>query len=219
MPTALEKQRAAEVLARLRARYPQAECALKHENPWQLLCATILSAQCTDVRVNMVTPRLFARYPSPEAMAAAKQEELEEIIKSTGFYRQKAKSLIAMSQDVVAKYGGEVPDTLEELVKLRGVGRKTANVVIGVAFGGDGVVVDTHVRRISQRLGWTKNTDPEKIEQDLMELHPKNVWTVLGHTLIWHGRTLCMARNPHCQECPVNDLCPEGKRRLASGEL
>ena len=206
---------AAEVLRRLRERYPNAECALRHENPWQLLCATVLSAQCTDARVNMVTPHLFARFPNPAALAAADPAEVEKIIQSTGFFRQKTKSLIALSQDIVAKYGGEVPETMEELTSLRGVGRKTANVLIGVAFGGEGVVVDTHVRRISNRLGWTRNQDPDKIEQDLMALHPRKDWTPLAHILIHHGRTLCMARNPLCPQCPVLELCPEGIRRTS----
>ncbi len=208
MPSKLQKERAAEVLRRLRERYPEAECALKHENPWQLLCATILSAQCTDVRVNMVTPALFARFPTAEAMAAANPAEVEQLVMTTGFFRQKTKSLISMSQDVVDRHGGHVPESMEDLTKLRGVGRKTANVIIGVAFGGDGLVVDTHVNRISRKLRWTKQTDPVKIEQDLMALHPKNVWTVLGHTLIHHGRTTCIARRPKCGECPVNELCP-----------
>lgn len=215
-PTRAKKLHAAEVLARLRERYPEAECALKHENPWQLLCATILSAQCTDVRVNMVTPRLFARFPTVESLAAASQDDVEEIVKSTGFFRQKTRSLISMSQDVVSKFGGKLPETLEELTTLRGVGRKTANVLIGVAFGGDGLVVDTHVNRLSRRLGWTKNTDPVKIEEDLMALHPKRDWTVLGHTLIWHGRTICDARKPKCGECPVFELCPYGRTHLPS---
>src|SRR5438034_1038613 len=163
MPSKQAKEKAAEVLRRLRERYPDAECALHHKNPWQLLCATILSAQCTDVRVNMVTPNLFAKYPRPEALASASPADVEKIIQSTGFFRQKTKSLISMSQDVVANHGGEIPETMDELTELRGVGRKTANVIIGVAFGGEGVVVDTHVRRISGRLGWTKNTDPVKI--------------------------------------------------------
>ncbi len=211
--TKKQRERATEVLEQLKERYPNAECALRHQNPWELLCATVLSAQCTDVRVNMVTPQLFARYPTPESMAAANPSELETIIQSTGFFRQKAKSLIALSQDIVATYDGEVPRTMEELTVLRGVGRKTANVVIGVAFGGDGVVVDTHVGRISRRLGWTKNVDPVKVEQDLMTLHPRKDWTPLAHILIHHGRTLCMARNPQCPECPVMSLCPEGIRR------
>jgi endonuclease-3 len=203
-----------ETLRILRERYPDAECALHHADAWQLLCATILSAQCTDARVNMVTPHLFARFPTPEALASADPAEVEEIIKSTGFFRQKARSLIQMSQDVVDLHGGVVPSDMEALTKLRGVGRKTANVIIGVAFGGNGVVVDTHVRRIARRLGWTDNTDPDKIEQDLMALFPPAEWTPLGHTLIHHGRTLCMARAPLCMECPVRERCPEGRERV-----
>src|SRR5579862_5868032 len=172
MPFRQQKERAAEVLRRLRERYPDAECALKHDNAWQLLCATILSAQSTDVRVNMVTPHLFARYPTPQLLAEANPEDVEEIVKSTGFFRQKTKSIIEMSRDLVDRYGGEVPDDMEELTTLRGVGRKTANVIIGVAFGGAGLVVDTHVRRISQLLGWTKEDDPVKIERDLQALFP-----------------------------------------------
>lgn len=212
--TAKQKTRAAEALRRLKESYPDAECALGHKDPWQLLCATILSAQCTDVRVNMVTPKLFARYSNAEAMAVANPADVEEIVKSTGFFRQKTKSLIEMSQDVVTKFGGEVPETIEELTTLRGVGRKTANVLIGVAFGGQGLVVDTHVKRIANLLGWTTEEDPVKIEYDLMKLHPRNEWTGLAHTLITHGRTLCIARRPKCDECPVNDLCPEGIRRI-----
>ena len=208
-----QKERAAEVLRRLRERYPNAECALHHENPWQLLCATILSAQCTDARVNKVTRGLFERYPTAEAMAAAQPADVETLIQSAGFFRQKTRSLIEMSQDIVDRFGGDIPDSLEDLTTLRGVGRKTANVVIGVCFGGDGVVVDTHVRRISNRLGWTANQDPEKIERDLMELHPRKEWTPLAHILIHHGRDLCEARRPRCPLCPVLELCPEGIRR------
>ena len=211
-----QKEGAAEVLRRLAQRYPDAECALHHENPWQLLAATILSAQCTDARVNMVTPALFARFPTAEAMAGADPAEVESLIKSTGFFRQKARSLIEMSQDIVTRFGGRVPELMDELVTLRGVGRKTANVIIGVCFGGDGVVVDTHVRRISNRLGWTRNQDPVKIEQDLMALHPRKSWTPLAHILIHHGRDLCEARKPHCMECPVLELCPEGLRRTSA---
>ncbi len=215
--TPREKERAAEVLRILKGRYPDAECALTHEGAWQLLCATILSAQCTDARVNMVTPRLFARYPTVAALAESSAADVEEIVKSTGFFRQKTKSLIEMSQDVVARFGGEVPCALEDLITLRGVGRKTANVLIGVAFGGEGLVVDTHVRRISNLLGWTKQEDPVKIEQELMKLHPRQEWTNLAHVLIHHGRTICIARRPKCGECPVKSLCPEGIRRLAGG--
>ena len=213
--TAKQKAVASEALRRLKECYPEAECALKHRDPWQLLCATILSAQCTDVRVNMVTPTLFARYPGPQALASADPADVEDIVKSTGFFRQKTKSLIEMSQDVVDRFGGEVPETLDELTTLRGVGRKTANVLIGVAFGGDGLVVDTHVRRIANLLGWTKQDDPVKIERELMSLHPRSEWTSLAHVLIHHGRAVCIARRPKCGECPVNDLCPEGIKRLA----
>ncbi|HSV73079.1 MAG TPA: endonuclease III [Chthonomonadales bacterium] len=207
-PSAKRREHAAETLRLLMARYPQAECALLHRNPWELLCATILSAQCTDDRVNMVTPTLFQRYPDATVMAGASQADVEAIIKSTGFFRNKAQSLIAMSQDVVARFGGEVPRALEELTTLRGVGRKTANVVLGVCYGGQAVVVDTHVRRISQLLGWTAEDDPDKIEQDLMALLPRDQWTAAGHTLIQHGRTVCVARRPRCAECPVAERCP-----------
>ena len=214
MPSARQKAQAAEVVRRLKGLYPEPECALIHGDAWQLLCATILSAQCTDERVNMVTPELFRQYPTPQAMAAARQEDVEEVIKSTGFFRQKTMSLISMSQDVVAKYGGEVPCTLEELTTLRGVGRKTANVLIGVVYGGDAMVVDTHVRRLSNLLGWTKQQDPDKIEQDLMKLHPKSEWTNLAHRLIFHGRAICIANRPKCPECVLNDICPYGIRRI-----
>ncbi|MDE2127799.1 MAG: endonuclease III [Armatimonadetes bacterium] len=214
--TRCKREAAAAVLDLLEARYPEASCALQHRDPWQLLTATILSAQCTDVRVNMVTPALFAKYATAAALGAAKAEDVEAIIRSTGFFRQKAKSIIAMSQDLVDRFGGKVPETLPELTSLRGVGRKTANVIIGVAFGGAGVVVDTHVRRISRRLGWTKQSHPAKIEQELMALFPRERWTQMGTVLIWHGRDLCPARKPRCAECPVNELCPEGRKRLAT---
>lgn len=213
-----EDDTTAEMLARLKKLYPEPECALDHVDAWQLLCATILSAQTTDARVNMVTPELFRRYPTAETMAAARQEDVEEIIKTTGFFRQKAQSLISMSQDVVTKFHGEVPCTLEELTSLRGVGRKTANVVLGVVFGKDAVVVDTHVKRISNLLGWTKEQDPDKIEQDLMRLHPQPEWTPLAHRLILHGRSVCIANRPKCAECILSDLCPEGIRRTGANE-
>ena len=206
-------ERIKTILARLKKAYPGAKVALDFTTPLECVVATVLSAQSTDARVNLVTKTLFAKYRKPEDYLAVPEEELQVDIQSTGFFRQKTKSLISMSQDVVAKHGGEIPETMDELTELRGVGRKTANVIIGVAFGGEGVVVDTHVRRISGRLGWTKNTDPVKIEQDLMALFPRREWTVLGHTLIWHGRTLCMARNPKCPECPVLELCPFGRAR------
>jgi endonuclease-3 len=200
------------VLERLKAQYPDARCALDHESPYQLIVATILSAQCTDARVNLVTPEVFRRYPGVHELARANPVELEEIIKSTGFFRNKTKSLIGMAQAVVGDHDGELPKTMEQLVKLPGVGRKTANVVLGNAFGIDeGIVVDTHVTRLSQLLGWTVNTDPEKIEQDLMQLFPKKEWTLLSHLLIFHGRQVCIARRPRHESCVLNDICPSAR--------
>ncbi len=205
-------QRAPEIYRRLTKRYPDAHCALDFRNPYQLLVATILSAQCTDKRVNMVTPALFAKYPDAEALSAAKTEELEDMIKSTGFFRSKTKSLLGMSAAVAERQGNRVPETMEELVKLPGVGRKTANVVLGNAFGrNEGVVVDTHVTRVSQRLGLTKHEDAVKIEQDLSKLFPRDDWTMLSHLFIEHGRQTCIARNPKCAECVLNDLCPSSR--------
>ena len=201
-----------EVLKRLKAQYPDARCALDHESPYQLVAATILSAQCTDVRVNLVTPELFRRYPSVYELARANPAEVEEIIKSTGFFRNKTRSLIGMAQAVVADHGGVLPQTMEELQKLPGVGRKTANVVLGNAFGIDeGIVVDTHVTRLSQLLGWTRHTDPGKIEQDLMKLFPREDWTLLSHLLIFHGRQVCIARRPQHDICVLNDICPSAR--------
>lgn len=189
--------------------YPDAHCALDFASPFQLLIATILSAQCTDKRVNMVTPALFAKYPTPAALAAAKTEELEDIIKSTGFFRNKAKSLIGMATAIDERHDGVVPSTMDELVHLPGVGRKTANVVLGNAFDtNEGVVVDTHVTRVSQRLGLTKATDAVKIEQDLVKLFPRDDWTMLSHLFIEHGRQICIARRPKCEICFLNDICP-----------
>ena len=205
-------QRAPEIYERLEREYPDAECALDHRNPYELLVATILSAQCTDKRVNMVTPALFEKYPDPQAMSVARPETLEEMIKSTGFFRNKSKSLLGMSNAVVDKHGGTVPRTMDELVALPGVGRKTANVVLGNAFGtNEGVVVDTHVSRLSQRLRLTKHTDPVKIEQDLIGLFPRERWTMLSHLLISHGREICDARKPLCERCVVNHLCPSSR--------
>lgn len=203
-------ERAREILARLKKAYPKAECALIHRNPFQLLVATILSAQCTDERVNQVTPALFRRFPTPRAMADADPAELEEMIRSTGFYRNKAKSILGASQRIVEAYGGKVPDTMEDLLSLPGVARKTANVVLGTAFGkNEGIVVDTHIRRLSQRMGLTRHQDPVKIEQDLMKLFPREEWTDLGHRLIRHGRQVCTARNPKCSLCVLGpDVCP-----------
>ena len=206
------EQRAPEIYEKLSAEYPDAKCALDHRNPYELIVATILSAQCTDQRVNMVTPALFEKYPTAEKMSAAKPEELEGMIKSTGFFRNKTKSLLGMSGRVMEKHGGEIPRSMDELVKLPGVGRKTANVVLGNAFGIDeGVVVDTHVSRLSNRLALSRESDPVKIEQDLIKLYPKNRWTMLSHLLISHGRAICDARKPLCEQCVVNRLCPSSR--------
>ncbi len=203
------KQRALKIAHQLAKTYADAECALKHGNPFQLLAATILSAQCTDERVNMVTPALFAKYPNPAALAASKQMDVEKIIQSTGFFRAKAANLRGMAQALVDQFGGELPRTLDEMVLLPGVGRKTANVVLGTAFGlPTGVVVDTHVKRLTRLLGLTKNLDPVKIEHDLAALLPKSEWINFSHRLIHHGRRICNARKPNCPECPLLILCP-----------
>jgi endonuclease III len=203
------RERAPEIYRRLAKEYPDAKCALDHRNPYELLVATILSAQCTDKRVNMVTPALFARYPDAAAMADANPDELQEMIRSTGFFRTKSKSLLGMSSAVNAQHGGSVPGTMDQLVKLPGVGRKTANVVLGNAFDlNEGVVVDTHVARLSNRLALSRETDPVKIEQDLIALFPRAQWTMLAHLLISHGREICDARRPLCEQCVLNDLCP-----------
>lgn len=200
---------AREVIRRLRKAYPSARCALEHQTPFELLVATILSAQCTDVRVNLVTPALFAKYPTAGALADADQADVEELIRSTGFFRNKARNLIAMAQALVERHGGEVPADMEALRVLPGVGRKTANVVLGNAFGmNEGVTVDTHVTRLSRLLGLTRHTDPVKIERDLMELVPRRDWTILSHLLIWHGRQVCVARRPRCGACLLRDRCP-----------
>ena len=203
------RRTAAGVLALLKAAYPDARCALEHRNAYELLCATILSAQCTDARVNMVAPALFARYPTPFDLARADPADVEEIIKSTGFFRNKTRSLIGMAQAVVADHGGEIPRTMEELRRLPGVGRKTANVILGNAYGiNEGVTVDTHVTRLSGLLGLTGETDPEKIEQALMKLFPRDDWGLLSHLLIFHGRQVCIARRPRCGDCVLANLCP-----------
>lgn len=203
------KLRAGKIARQLSKTYADAECALAHQSPYELLVATILSAQCTDERVNLVTPDLFRRYPTPQALAAAKPTELEEVIRSTGFFRSKAANLIGMAQGVVEHHGGKIPRTLDELVLLPGVGRKTANVLMGTAFGiASGVVVDTHVKRITNLLGLTESTNPEQIERDLMELLPQKEWVNFSHRLIHHGRRICVARRPRCTECPLLALCP-----------
>jgi endonuclease-3 len=202
-------ERAPEIFRRLSAEYPDAHCALDFRNPYELLVATILSAQCTDKRVNLVTPGLFAKYPDARALAVANPAELEEMIKSTGFFRNKTKSLLGMANAVAEKHSGTVPDTMEALFALPGVGRKTANVVLGNAFGKDeGVVVDTHVTRLSNRLQLTRETDAVKIEQNLMAIFPRSQWTLLAHLLISHGRAVCDARRPQCDRCAVQTLCP-----------
>ncbi len=203
------KRRARRVYQKLDELYPDAHCALIHDGPFQLLIATILSAQCTDVRVNIVTPPLFKAYPTPEKMAEAKIEHLEDLVKTTGFFRNKAKNIKGAAMAIVQDHGGAVPDTMEELLKLPGVARKTANVVLGNAFGKNiGVVVDTHVGRLSVRLGWTEATDPKKVERDLMAVFPAKNWTMLSHLLIYHGRGPCKARNPKCDDCALLKSCP-----------
>ncbi|MGQ0649985.1 MAG: endonuclease III [Gemmatimonadaceae bacterium] len=198
-----------DVWQRLAALYPDAHCELDYRSPWELLVATILSAQCTDRRVNMVTPLLFAKYPTPNELARAPQADIEEIIRSTGFFRAKSKALLGVATALCERHGAQVPARLEDLVVLPGVGRKTANVVLGNAFNvNEGVVVDTHVGRLALRLGLTKETDPVKVEQRLMTLFSRDRWTLLSHLLIWHGRRVCDARKPRCGECTLNDICP-----------
>jgi endonuclease-3 len=202
------KARVAQILTRLDRMYPNATCALHHSNPWELLVATILSAQCTDKRVNAVTPGLFAKYPTPLDFASVRQEVLADDIRSTGFFNNKAKSVIGAAKKIVNDFGGKVPQTMEELLTVPGAARKTANVVLGTAYGiASGIVVDTHVQRISNRLDLTKNSDPVKIEQDLIQIIPKEKWILFSHQVILHGRALCVARNPKCAECELNPLC------------
>lgn len=214
-PQTARQRRAAEIVRILKQVYPEATCTLDHHNPFELLVATILAAQCTDAKVNTVTPELFRRWPDAAALAAADEEALRELIHPLGFFRQKARSLVEMSRDIVALHGGEVPQTLDKLVKLRGVGRKTANVVLGECFTGGGIIVDTHCRRLSQRLGLTTEEDPTRIERSLMEVVEQADWTIYGHLMVWHGRAVCQARTPRCEECPLLALCPEGSARLA----
>jgi endonuclease-3 len=200
------------ILAALDELYPSADCELQYRNPFELVCATILSAQCTDKRVNMVTPQLFARFPDAFALAKAKLPELESIIRTTGFYRNKAKSLQGMARVVVSDFGGEIPRTMAELLRLPGVARKTANVVLGTAYGlAEGVVVDTHIARLSGRLRLTRHDDPVKIEKDLMARIPRDRWIRFGHQLIWHGRRVCAARRPACDRCRMAPLCPSAE--------
>jgi endonuclease-3 len=208
-PSAAVKKRAERIVRLLAKLYPDAKCALHHDNPLQLLIATILSAQCTDVRVNMVTPALFARYPNARAFAEANSSELETAIQSTGFFRNKARNIIACCRQIQEKYGGQVPNTMEDLVQLPGVGRKTANVILGTAFNVPGITVDTHVLRLSHRMGLSKKTDAEKVEQDLMVVIPKKEWTMFSHRMIFHGRQVCFARKPNCTECILAEVCPK----------
>jgi endonuclease III len=202
------KARVAEILAGLDRMYPNAICALHHSNPWELLVATILSAQCTDKRVNEVTPGLFAKYPTPADFAAVRPEVLAQDIRSTGFFNNKAKSIVGAAKKVVSEFAGQVPRTIEEMLTIPGAARKTANVVLGTAYGvASGVVVDTHVQRIARRLDLTRHTDPGKIEQDLMKTIPREKWILFSHQVILHGRALCVARNPKCAQCEINALC------------
>lgn len=202
-------ERAGEVLGILGRTYPDVHCELNHGGAFQLLVATILSAQCTDARVNMVTPALFKKYPDARRMAAARQDEIEQLVRSTGFFRNKAKNIRAAAAAIVENHGGEVPRDMEALTHLPGVGRKTANVVLGNAYNiEEGIVVDTHVARLSKRLGFTRNSDPVKIEHDLMKVVPRNAWTLWSHLLIWHGRRRCSARKPDCANCELAALCP-----------
>jgi endonuclease-3 len=205
---------ALEIQRRLLAAYPAAECELHHANALQLAVATILSAQCTDKRVNLVTPAVFARYPDAASLAAAEPAELEEIIRSTGFYRNKTRNIIGMAKAIVERHGGQVPRTMPELVGLPGIGRKTANVVLGNAFDIPGIVVDTHCGRVSQRLGLTTAKDPVKIEFDLMDLVPQERWTRFSLQLIWHGRAICTARSPQCPGCPLLPFCDYGQKAM-----
>ena len=203
------QSRARKILAVLKKAHPDAACALHHRNPLQLLAATILSAQCTDVRVNQVTPALFRNYRTASDYARADLRKLEAVVHSTGFYRQKARSLKSIGQNLVKRFNGRVPRRMEDLVSLPGVGRKTANVILGNAFGVPGITVDTHVRRLSRRMGLTQKMDPDKIELDLMKLIPQKDWTSFSHAMIFHGRRICTAIKPLCPTCPVNNLCPK----------
>lgn len=212
-----KRKRAGEIFKRLQKAYPDSDTALNHENPLQLLVATILSAQCTDARVNIVTPRLFKRFKTAKDYASVPPEEIEPYIKSCGFYHSKAKNIRGAAELMVTEHGGKVPETLEQLVKLPGVGRKTANVLLGTIHNVPGVIVDTHCGRLARRLGFTKQTDPEKVERDLMKLWPQKHWTEFSHLLVYHGRQICYARGPKCSECVVRELCPfadtpEGRR-------
>jgi endonuclease-3 len=208
IPDPTNPKRVAAILAKLDEAYPNAICELKHENPFQLVISTILSAQCTDVRVNQVTATLYKKYPDAKAFAHANPAELEQEIRPTGFFRNKTKSVMGASKAILEKFGGEVPRTMEEMLRLPGVARKTANVVLGTAYGiPSGVVVDTHVLRLTRRLELTKHTEPKKVEQDLMKILPQDKWIQFSHQLIWHGRRVCVARSPRCIDCNLEPLC------------
>ena len=209
MRTTEKAKRALAILALLKKRYPEPETMLDHTSPWELLVATVLAAQCTDARVNTITPELFRRWPDPAALAGASQEELEAVIRPTGFYHSKARNLLGAAKRVTEVFGGEVPRTMEELITLPGVARKTANVVLWGGFGiNQGLAVDTHVKRLSFRLGLTDHTDPVKIEQDLIKLFPREEWGDVNHRLVWFGRDVCDARRPSCGTCELSPLCP-----------
>lgn len=204
--------RADQIYEALQAEYPDAHCALDHKNAFELAVATILSAQCTDERVNKVTPALFKRFPDAESLAGARLEEVEDLVRSTGFFRNKAKSLVGMAEAVSTEYDGDMPKTMDQLTPLPGIGRKTANVILGNAYGIDeGVVVDTHVKRLTRLLKLTREENPVKIERDLMRLFASERWTMLAHLLIWHGRQVCVARRPRCEDCVVAELCPSSR--------
>lgn len=213
----LASERVAAILDGLQKAYPNAVCALNHRSAWELVIATILSAQCTDVRVNLVTPALFQRFPTPAAMAAASLSELEDLIRTTGFFRNKAKSIQGAGRVVTQEFGGQVPQTMDELLRIPGVARKTANVVLGSWFGiAVGVVVDTHVLRLSRRLELTRHEEPVKVEQDLMRVIPQKQWIDFSHRMIFHGRQICVARNPHCADCTLERLCNSGDKTWSS---
>jgi endonuclease-3 len=217
-PTAPDRIR--EILKRLQTLYPEATCALTHRNAWELLVATILSAQSTDVGVNRVTPVIFAKYPTVQDFAALEPEQLQPDVKSTGFFRNKAKSVVGAAKKIVNDFGGKVPDNMDDLLTLPGVARKTANVVLGTWFKQNvGVVVDTHVQRISRRLELTRNQDPKKIEQDLMQIIPREHWTLFSHQVIWHGRKLCIARSPKCVDCPLENICHAAGKTWSTVEI
>jgi endonuclease III len=216
----LAPERVQEILQRLNAAYPEVTCALHHKNAWELLVATILSAQSTDVRVNMVTPELFRKYPTVQDFAALTPEQLQPDVRSTGFFRNKSKSVVGAAKKIVSEFGGQVPDQMEQILTLPGVARKTANVVLGTWFHkNEGVVVDTHVHRISRRLELTRNDDPKTIEQDLMKIIPRERWTLFSHQIIWHGRKLCIARRPKCADCSLENICHAADKTWSTVEI